>query len=177
KIYRDTANDFFDQFIPFLRISAIWLPLYFFMVLFFIINFPKKAFAWLAIGGFAVTATDIVSSRFFKPLIGRLRPCNDPSMAADIHLLASYCGQNGSFTSSHAANHFALATFFFITLHGVWGKWCYLFFAWAFLICYSQVYVGVHYPFDVAGGALLGVFAGGVAGNFFNKRAGKPARY
>ncbi len=177
KINRDTANHFFDQFIPFLRLSAIWLPLYFFIALFFIINFPKKAFSWLATGGFAVTITDLVSSRFFKPFVGRLRPCNDVSMSADIHFLASYCGQNGSFTSSHAANHFALATFLFITLYGVWGKWCYLFFVWALLICYSQIYVGVHFPLDVIGGALLGIVVGWLAGIFFNRKAGKPSRY
>jgi undecaprenyl-diphosphatase len=31
---------------------------------------------------------------------------------------------------------------------------------WASVICYAQVYVGVHYPFDVIGGAIIGILIG-----------------
>lgn len=67
---------------------------------------------------------------------------------------------NGSFTSSHAANHFGLAMFLYATLKNYLGKWMLLFFVWAFFICYAQVYVGVHYPFDILGGAVLGCLIG-----------------
>lgn len=176
KINRDSANYFFDQLMPFLRQSLIWVPFYLFMALFIIMNFPKKAFTWLLCIVITVTATDLISSRVFKPWIGRLRPCNDPDMASNIHFLASYCGQNGSFTSSHAANHFGMAVFLYLTLRPVFGKWCYLFLLWAIVICYSQIYVGVHFPFDVIGGALLGIFAGWLSGNFFIKKAGPLSR-
>jgi undecaprenyl-diphosphatase len=45
-------------------------------------------------------------------------------------------------------------------------------FIWAALIAYSQVYVGIHYPFDVIGGALLGLLFGTLTGTVFNKRYG-----
>jgi undecaprenyl-diphosphatase len=65
-----------------------------------------------------------------------------------------------SFTSSHATNHFGVATFLFVTLGRFFGSWKYLIFIWAALICYAQVYVGVHYPLDVLFGALLGFAIG-----------------
>jgi membrane-associated phospholipid phosphatase len=35
-----------------------------------------------------------------------------------------------------------------------------LLFVWAFIICYAQVYVGVHFPLDILGGAILGTSIG-----------------
>jgi len=45
-----------------------------------------------------------------------------------------------------------------------------LFYVWAFAIGYAQVYVGVHYPLDIAGGALLGILIGLLSGGFFQRR-------
>ena len=70
------------------------------------------------------------------------------------------CGGGYSYTSSHATNHFALAFFLIYTL-GVqfrWIKWVLIF--WASSIAYGQVYVGVHYPFDVISGATIGGIIG-----------------
>jgi undecaprenyl-diphosphatase len=60
--------------------------------------------------------------------------------------------------------------FCFLTLRRHIGKWAWLFFVWAASICYAQVYVGVHYPLDIAGGALLGMLAGLMSGGFFQRR-------
>jgi undecaprenyl-diphosphatase len=62
--------------------------------------------------------------------------------------------------SSHAANHFAIAVFF-ILLYGFKNlKNTVFWFTWAFLIAFSRIYNGVHYPSDVIVGALLGSFIG-----------------
>jgi undecaprenyl-diphosphatase len=167
KINQDGANLLFDRLMPFLRQPTTWIPFYLFMALFVVMNFPKKAAAWLLGIGACVAATDLVSSRLIKPSIGRLRPCNEAELAEHIRLLANYCGQNGSFTSSHASNHFGMAMFLFLTLKPVWGRYCYLFFLWAAAICYAQVYSGVHYPLDVLGGAMLGCLAGWLAAKIF----------
>jgi undecaprenyl-diphosphatase len=62
--------------------------------------------------------------------------------------------------------------FFFATLRPVMGKWAGVFFIWAFIIAYTQVYVGVHYPFDVFCGALLGCGIGFMLSKLFHKRIG-----
>ena len=62
--------------------------------------------------------------------------------------------------SNHAANHFGLATFWYFSIRAINGrKWSWLW-LWAALICYAQVYVGKHYPFDVLVGGIVGTLTG-----------------
>ena len=172
KINQSSANSLFDTILPFFREPLVWIPLYLFFILYAIYNFPKKALAWIIGMGLTATTTDIISSRIIKPFIGRKRPCNDVEMIDTIRLLISNCGQNGSFTSSHAANHFGIAMFIYITMRNIWGNYTYLFFIWAALISYAQVYVGVHYPFDILGGAIVGCSAGYFIAKIFTKKIG-----
>jgi undecaprenyl-diphosphatase len=171
-VNQNSSNSFFDIIMPFIRQPLFWAPLYLFIILFAIYNFQKKGAVWIGWLLLTVTITDIVSSHFFKPLFGRLRPCNNPDLADSIRLLVDHCGQNGSFTSSHATNHFGIAIFILFTLEKVWGKFNYLFILWATVICFAQVYVGVHYPFDVIGGALLGSAIGYFMAKGFKSREG-----
>jgi undecaprenyl-diphosphatase len=171
-VNQKASNSFFDSIMPFVRQPLFWLPLYLFVILFAIYNFPKKAAIWIGSLLLTVTITDSVSSHIFKPFFGRLRPCNNPELADSIHLLVDHCGQNGSFTSSHATNHFGIAVFIFITLKKVWGKFNYLFILWAAVISFAQVYVGVHFPFDVIGGAILGSGIGYLTASAFKTKVG-----
>ena len=171
-VNQKASNPFFDSIMPFIRQPLFWLPLYLFIILFAIYNFPKKAAMWIGSLLLTITITDSVSSHIFKPLFGRLRPCNNPELADSIRLLVDHCGQNGSFTSSHATNHFGIAVFILITLDKIWGKFNYLFILWAAVISFAQVYVGVHFPFDVIGGALLGSGMGYLTATFFKRRSG-----
>lgn len=164
-------NSFFDGLMPLVRNANIWLPLYLFLLVFALLNIKKSGWFILFILC-TVALTDTLSSHIIKNHIFRLRPCQDPDLIGSIRVLASYCPQSSSFTSSHAANHFGLATFASITLYQYAGKWIYLTYLWAFLIIYAQVYVGVHYPFDVFCGALVGVMAGLLTSWIYQKRWG-----
>lgn len=165
------SNSFFDGLMPLVRNANIWLPLYLFLLVFALLNIKKSGWFILFILC-TVALTDMLSSHIIKNHIFRLRPCQDPDLIGSIRVLASYCPQSSSFTSSHAANHFGLATFASITLYPYAGKWIYLTYLWAFLIIYAQVYVGVHYPFDVFCGALVGVMAGLLTSWIYQKRWG-----
>ncbi len=171
-VNQKASNPFFDSIMPFFRQPLFWLPLYLFIILFAIYNFPKKAAIWIGSLLLTITITDSVSSHIFKPLFERLRPCNNPELADSIRLLVDHCGQNGSFTSSHATNHFGIAVFIFMTLDKVWGKFNYLFILWAGVISFAQVYVGVHFPFDVIGGAILGSSIGYLTASAFKNKVG-----
>ena len=172
KINRDCSNSFFDTVMPFLREPKFWAPVYLFVLIFVIVNFGKKAFGWCIAAIVTVALTDSISSKIIKPFFARPRPCMDPDFSEQVNLVASYCGGNGSFTSSHASNHFGLAMFFFITMQQLAPKFVKLFFVWAVIICFAQIYVGVHYPSDIIGGALLGSFAGYFVGKFYNNKNG-----
>jgi undecaprenyl-diphosphatase len=162
-------NDLFDWLMPWLRNSNMWVPLYLFLLLLIVINFKKQGWILVLFGAVTAIATDFVSSTVIKNCIFRLRTCHDDALAGSIRVLVSYCPESSSFTSSHAANHFALAMFLYSTLKNRLGKWTALFFAWALAISYAQVYVGVHYPLDITGGALIGILIGYLCGKLFNR--------
>jgi len=159
-----------DIVMPVIRDQRTWYPLYAFLLVYVIWKFRWKALPFIVIAGLTVALTDQVSSTFIKNYFGRVRPCSEPLLAGWVHLRVGRCPQSGSFTSSHAVNHFGLAAFIFFTLRPWFRKWAWLFFAWAGLICYAQVYVGVHYPGDVAGGALLGILLGRLTAAVFRRR-------
>lgn len=169
------TNGFFDIFFPFLRESILWIPLYLFLLLFTCINFGMRGVYWCV--AFICTASlgDIVSSHLIKELIFRARPCQTSSLGESMRLLVVYCPQSSSFLSSHATNHFGLAMFVFTTWKRIFSNWILIFFLWAGLIAYAQVYVGVHFPLDVICGTILGCAIGALSGNLYNKYVGISA--
>ena len=150
------TNDVFDNIAPWWREQSTWYPLYISLLLYVILKMKKSAWKWIVAFILTIAITDIISSHILKDLIGRVRPCSEPLLVGYCKLLINRCPTSGSFTSSHASNHFAMAMFIFYTLKKYFGKFGVIFIIWAFTIAYAQVYVGVHYPFDVIGGAILG---------------------
>ncbi|MEP7116359.1 MAG: phosphatase PAP2 family protein [Acidobacteriota bacterium] len=98
----------------------------------------------------AVALAYVVASGVVKPLVGRVRPSFTPSLAARVLEVQPHT--SASFPSGHAATAVAGAMAgALIVPAATWPLW-----ALAALVSYSRIYVGVHYPSDVIGGALLG---------------------
>jgi len=173
-INNEWHNAFFDRLMPMLRNSTTWVPFYVFFILFVLINYKRTSPWWLLFAVCLPIITDLVSSSLIKNIhfLYRLRPCNDPSLADHIRVLVAYRPQSSSFTSSHATNHFGIATFFYLSFKTKENKWPWLLFFWAFIISYAQVYVGVHYPLDVICGGLIGILIGYLCGKLFNRNYG-----
>ena len=171
-INNEWSNPFFDWLMPWLRNAEMWYPLYLFLILLVLINFKKTGWIWLLFAAGTIWLCNFVSADILKEHIVRLRPCNEPSFSGWIHVLVGYRPQSYSFVSSHAANHFGMAAFFFLTLKNHFKVWPVLFFLWAFSISFAQVYVGVHYPLDVACGGLIGILIGYLSGKSFNRNYG-----
>ena len=126
KLNSTFTNPVFDFILPYFRDSVFWAPLYIFIMGFIFINYGKKG-AWWAVAFLCTVAiADIVSSRFFKEFFERLRPCQDPVFQQNVRLLVKHCSGGFSFTSSHAANHFGIATFVSLTFYPAFGRWIYL---------------------------------------------------
>jgi len=103
-----------------------------------------------------IAIADLSSVHLFKEVFKRLRPCHNPEFFNIIHIVKNHCGGNYGFVSSHSANFFSLAFFASFIIKKQWFS--FLAFSIAILIAYSRIYLGVHYPADVFGGAILGIF-------------------
>ncbi len=138
-----------------------WLPLFAFAL-----YYSHKKFSWkgtaILVGGCAlcILFADQISVRGFKDLFQRFRPTHNTEIGDLVHTVMKpngeeYRGGLYSFVSSHAANYGAIATYLFLLFRS-YSKWWWLLFAWFVLICYSRIYLGVHYPADLFCGGLLG---------------------
>lgn len=162
-------NPFFDYVMPYMRDKNFWIPLYASLLLYFVWRYKKSAWLPILLAALTVVMTDQLSSSVIKPLVHRLRPCNDPLIASQVHLLVG-CGSGFSFVSSHAANHFGIACFIIVLLRNRFKWITAAAISWAALVCFAQMYVGLHYPLDILGGAVVGIVAGTLTGIFCKRR-------
>lgn len=148
---QDIKNPFLDKWMPIITNMDNWIWI--------------LALGWAALfifGGrrgrmtcivviIAVLFSDNLTSYILKPLFGRVRP-NIALGLTDI-VGSGLSSPSPSFPSNHAVNVFTIAmalSWYYKELSPVW-------FAGAGVVGFSRVYVGVHYPFDVVGGAVVGV--------------------
>ena len=158
-INQDAHSAVLDWLLPLWRIKYTWIPLYVLLGGIAFYQYRRKAWWWLVFLLAVVGTGDTVSHRLIKKQVQRPRPCKTAEIRDEVRLLIN-CGSGYSFTSNHATNHFAMAAFFSGTIGLFFRSWRWLFWLWAAMVAYAQVYVGVHYPLDVLAGALLGTLIG-----------------
>ena len=152
-----------------------WFPLYGFFLWLILRRHGERALLWsLPLIAGMILFSDKGSVVLFKETVQRLRPCHEPTLSCLVHLVYKDCGGRFGFVSSHASNHFAIAALMIGVLRAAprWAVWALL--AWALLIAYSRVYLGVHYPGDVLVGGLYGATIGSLAALIFRRFIAKP---
>jgi undecaprenyl-diphosphatase len=151
----------FDAFWRTLSGTKVWIPLYLFIVFLMFWKLSRAQAVWgLFFLIINVFLTDKTSVYLFKEVFERLRPCHVDELIDQIRLVKGHCGGKYGFVSSHATNTFGLATFIFLLFRRKSALYGIVLFIWAAFVSYSRIYLGVHYPLDIIGGALLGGLCG-----------------
>jgi undecaprenyl-diphosphatase len=105
-----------------------------------------------------ITFTDQITN-VFKDGFMRARPCRAEGVMEYIRFVAVRCGKYGFF-SGHSSNSMAAAIFAGLVLRPYYKKLIFILVLWSFIVAYSRIYVGVHYPIDIICGMLFGAFSG-----------------
>lgn len=147
-----------DTFMSAVSGKLIWLPLYLFILFLLYRRYGRKTLVLLLFIVLLITMSDQLSVKAFKEVFQRFRPCHEPALAGLVHTVNGKCGGSWGFVSSHASNSFALALFSLLLIRD--KPYTAFIVFWAFLVSYSRIYLGVHYPGDILGGAILGGFIG-----------------
>lgn len=148
----DFSNSFLDFLMPLITSKKSWYPVWLIVIAGFLWKGGREGRLLILFVIPLILLSDQLSAGILKPLIGRVRPCN---VFENINVMAR-CTKAASMPSAHAANFFALASYFGYYFR----KYRWYLFGIAGLVAISRVYVGVHYPFDVLAGAGLGIFCG-----------------
>jgi membrane-associated phospholipid phosphatase len=98
------------------------------------------------------SAVNVLFTMLIKKVVKRPRP-----FLANVKIRAVYQPSHYSFPSGHTSTAFTTAT----ALSQAYPKWYVIVpsYLWAGSVGYSRLYLGVHYPTDVAAGAVLGTGA------------------
>ncbi len=151
-------NTTWDSIMWWISGKYTWWPFY--LLILGYLGFIKKwqllpMILFIALG---ITLTDQTSVHLFKNLFHRLRPCHEPLLEGMVHIVNDKCGGLYGFISSHASNSFGVA----LLVIGWTKRWWMtaVMIAWAALVGYSRVYLGVHYPGDVLAGGMWGAACG-----------------
>jgi undecaprenyl-diphosphatase len=140
----------------------LWIPLYA-VIIYFVIR-KRNWQVWITL--IAIALMIFLSDQLadlVKDSVHRLRPSHNPLITSLVHVVKDpngneYRGGTYGFVSSHASNCFAVFAFVSLFFARKWITICML--IWAIVVAYSRIYLGVHYPGDVLGGAVIGLFIG-----------------
>lgn len=158
--FNGSNNVILDQLALVLTSGFTWIPLY--VVLFIVVmrNNETMMQIGLVVGGalLCILFADGFSDGIIKPLAERWRPSNDPLVKYSVQVVDNLRMKDYSFCSAHAANTMSIAVFFSLLVRS--RMLTITMIVWSLVNCWTRLYLGVHYPLDIATGLLLGSVVG-----------------
>lgn len=164
---------YLDNFMLMFSGRMIWIPLYLSLFIVMLRNFHLRVnLICLVVSVVLIVILDQTTSSLLKPLLCRPRPANiDSPIDAMVHIVDGYRGGHYGFPSSHAANCVGAAVFvFYVFRRNVLSL---VFAAWAFVMCWSRVYLGVHYVGDIIFGSIIGFLTATIVYYIFQREMHK----
>lgn len=153
------ANPFFDRLFMFLTNKNMTVLPVIFVMAWIWWKGTLEHRAAIVLSLFAIIFGDLIGEQL-KQLCARPRPYLNPSLIDNLRVLGGESSNSPSFPSNHAVNSWALAIPLIVFCRRQF-KWLTVFFTlFAIAICYSRIYVGVHYLSDVIAGAFIGCVTG-----------------
>lgn len=152
-------NTYFDAFFWCGTNAWSYLPLYLVVIWLLYKQYGNKIWLPVLFVILTVVLTD-QTINIIKGSVQRLRPTHNPDVAPFIHTVNGYRGGFYSFPSGHAGNIFGMAVFLYRIIAPKRWPLTVALFAWAAIMAYSRIYLGVHYPGDILVGTILGVAIG-----------------
>ncbi len=149
-------NSYWDNVMTLFTLTPVWIPFYLAVIIIIIKKFVKDSL-WIFIAVILLILCADQFSGILKHSVRRLRPSHDPEISQLTHIAFTKGGLY-SFVSAHAANSFSFAIFFILLFKN--RAFTLFVIPWAFLIAYTRIYIGVHYPGDILGGMILGILTG-----------------
>lgn len=146
-------NGYFDTFMFSFSKKAVWIPFYLSVVYILFRSKGKKAIWMILLLILGAVLADQLTG-LMKNGFQRFRPSHDPAIQNFVHIVNNSRAGLYGFVSSHAANTvgFALLSSLFIRRQA----YTIVVLSWAAITCYSRMYLGVHFPLDILGGAITG---------------------
>lgn len=158
--FNGSNNVILDQLALVSTSGFTWIPLY--VVLFIVVmrNNETMMQIGLVVGAalLCILFADGFSDGIIKPLAERWRPSNDPLVKYSVRVVDNLRMKDYSFCSAHAANTMSIAVFFSLLVRS--RMLTITMIVWSLVNCWTRLYLGVHYPLDIATGLLLGSVVG-----------------
>lgn len=153
-VNHSVRNPFLDSVMPY--ITKLGDKGIFWIALAVILLIPKKTRKTGAAMGIAMLLGVIIGNGILKNLVARTRPFDLANPVVSRSRLLIDPPTDYSFPSGHTLASFEAATAIYKD-HTLYG---FAVFLLALLIAFSRIYLQVHYPSDVLGGAILGFLLG-----------------
>ncbi len=152
-INQTLSNSVFDFIMPLFHNIKNWIPFILIFWIYLCYTDKKNRVRLIILIPLVILIGDQLG-RYIKHMELRDRPWF--ALGDLVNHLTGYGGKHFSFPSNHALNTASIMVVF----SSLYKEYSRYFWGYLFVIMFSRVYIGVHYPFDVLVGAFIGILVG-----------------